>query len=149
MSSKIKASVAINLPVNQVYELFLDKSHFKDWKKDYKGYEHLSGTPGEMGAVTKLMYKRQIMIETITGKKIPAEIIANYEHQQGGKTNMYHTVSNYFTAVTPTTTLLEVEMEITKVIGVFLKLMMALMSGAGKKYVQTQLNQLKALAEKN
>ena len=148
MSVTFKVAIEINLPIRDLFTLFLDKDQFRYWKKDYLGYEQISGTPGQFGAITKLMYKRQTMLEKIVAVNAPVEMIADYEHQQGGKTNMYHTVTNRFISLTPDTTRLEVETEITKIIGVFFKLMITLMAGAGKKYAQTQLNQLKVLAEK-
>lgn len=148
MSVAFKVAIEINLPVTDLFNLFLDKEKFKFWKKDYLGYEHLSGTPGQAGVITRLKYKRQTMIEKIVTINAPVEMIAAYEHQQGGKTNMYHTVTNRFISLNPGTTRLEVETQITKIVGVFFKLMITLMAGAGKKYAQTQLNQLKVLAEK-
>jgi hypothetical protein len=149
MSLKFKVSTEVNLPINDLFKLFLEKEKFKNWKKDFIDYEHISGEPGEIGAMTKLIYKRQTMVETIASKNPPTEIIANYEHQQGGKTNMFHTVSNRFTSLTEGSTRLEVETEITKLVGLFFKILIPLMAGAGKKYAQTQLDQLKAFAEKH
>src|SRR5690242_16808112 len=147
MSVQFKVSVEINKPVKDVFELFLDKSKFKYWKKDFNGYEHVNGTLGQVGAITKLFYKRQTMVERIVKINVPTEIIAEYEHQQGGKTNMYHTVTNRFIALAENKTRIEVETEITKMIGWFFKMIITLMAGAGKKYAQTQLNQLKVYAE--
>jgi hypothetical protein len=147
MIAKFKVSVEINKPINELFGLFLDKNYFKEWKKDYIGYEHLSQIPGEVGSGTKLIYKRQVMIETIVQKTTPTEIIAEYEHQQGGKTNMFNRVSNRFTSLNDTRTLLEVETEITEVAGFLLKVIIKFMVKAGKKYAQIQLNQLKTFAE--
>ena len=149
MSTKFKVSIEINLPIGGLFPIFLDKSKFKSWKKDFIGYEPVSGIPGEPGAVTKLMYKRQTMLETIVTKNTPGEMIASYEHQQGGKTNMFNTVTNRFTSLSENKTLLEVETEITKIIGFLFKILIPLMAGAGKKYAQTQLNQLKLFSELN
>ena len=148
MSTKFKISIEINKPITNLFQLFLDKSQFNNWKKDFISYEHINGTPGEVGAVTKLVYKRQTMFETIVSIHPPTEMICNYEHQQGGKTNMFHTVTNRFIALSENKTRLEVETEITKIIGWFFKILIPLMAGMGKKYAQTQLNQLKEFAEK-
>ena len=60
-------------------------------------------------------------------------MIGEYEHQQGGKTNMYHNVSNRFIPLTDRSTRLEGETRITKIIGLFFKILITLMAGAGKK----------------
>jgi len=144
----MKPTIQINRPINDVVKLFMDKKYFKEWKKDFIGYESISGSPDEIGAVTKLVYKRVTMFETIISKKLPNEIIATYEHKRGEKTTMIHRVTNRFKSLSENSTLLEVEMEILKIDGFLLKLIMTMMAGAGRKYSQTQLNQLKILAEK-
>jgi hypothetical protein len=144
----MKPSIEINLPINKVFELFMDKTNFKEWKKGFISYGHISGTAGEAGAVTKLVYKRVTMFETITGKNFPNEITAEYEHKRGEKTIMFHKASNHFTSLPDNRTLLEVDMKMTKIIGLLPKIIMTLMAGAGKRYAQTQLNQLKVFAEK-
>jgi hypothetical protein len=144
---KFKVSIDINLSADKVYELFMDKSKFKFWKKDFIGFEPLSGIPGEVGAVTKLIYKRQTMVERIVSRTVAREMVAEYEHRQNGKTNMLNSVTNRFIALSGNQTRLEVENEIIKVKGVIFKLLIRIMLGAGKKYAQTQLNQLKVFSE--
>jgi hypothetical protein len=144
----MKPSIEIELPIKRVFELFMDKTNFKEWKKDFISYEHISGTAGEVGAVTKLVYKRVTMFETIISKNSPTEIIAEYEHKSSEKTIMFHRATNHFTALSDNRTLIEVDMKITKIIGFLAKIIMTIMAGAGKKYAQTQLNQLKVFAER-
>jgi hypothetical protein len=143
----MKPTIQINLPINNVIELFMDKNNFKEWKKDFISYEHISGIPGEAGAVTKLVYKRPTMFETIVSKKLPGEIVEMYEHKQGEKTTMVHKSTYHFKFLSEKSTLLEVDMEIIKVNGFMLKLIMTLMFGPGKKYAQEQLNKFKVFAE--
>jgi hypothetical protein len=144
----MKTAIEINLPINKVVELFMDKGNFKEWKKDFISYQHINGIPGEVGAITKLVTKRGIMFETIISKDLPAEIIETYEHKRGEKTIMAHKASNRFTPLLENKTFFEVETELTQVVGFFLKLIMILMAAAGKKYSQDQLNQFKIFAEK-
>ena len=141
-------TVEINLPINKVVELFTDKNNFKEWKKDFVSYEHISGTSKEAGSVDKLVFKRITMIETIISKNLPAEIVYEYEHKQAGKTIMFHKASNRFTSLSEDKTLYELDSEITKIIGLLPKIIMKLMKGAGKKYAQDQLNRFKVFAEK-
>lgn len=145
---KSACTVEINLPINKVVELFMDKNNFKEWKIDFISYEYISGTPNEVGAITKLVYKRFTMLETIVSKKLPNEIAEIFEHKRGDKTSMAHTASNRFTSLAENKTLFEIETEVTKVEGFFLKLIMTLMAGAGKKYAQKQLDRFKTFAEK-
>jgi hypothetical protein len=144
----MKPTVEVSLPIVKVVELFMDKNNFKEWKKGYISYEHISGTPNEVGAVTKLVYKDITMFETITSKKLPTEIKAEYEHKRGEKTVMMHTSTYHFSSLGDNKTLIEVDMVTTRVFGVLMKLIMTLMAGAGIKYAQEQLNMFKVFAEK-
>jgi hypothetical protein len=126
----------------------MDKANLKDWQKELISYEQVSGTPGQAGAVTKLVYKMTTIFETIVSNNLPAEINAEYEHKRGNKTVMFHKASNQFTSINGNKTLYEMDTEVTKVIGFFPKLLMKLMSGSISKYYQNQLNQFKAFAEK-
>jgi hypothetical protein len=40
---KFACKTIINLPINKVVELFMDKSNYKYWKKVFTGFEPLSG----------------------------------------------------------------------------------------------------------
>jgi hypothetical protein len=51
----MKVAIEINLPVNKVVGLFMDKNYFKEWKKDFISFEHIKGIPEEVGAITKLV----------------------------------------------------------------------------------------------
>ena len=145
----MKYSIEINAPVNKVVELFMDPDLYKEWKKDFLSYERISGNPGQVGAVTKLNFKRVTMFETITSSKLPNEISGTYEHKRGEKTMMIHKSTNRFSAIPGNKTLYEQESELTKVVGFIPKLIMGLMSGAAKKYYQNQLSLFKATVEKH
>ena len=144
----MKTAVVVNQPMDKVFELYLDKNRFKDWKKDFVSYEQVSGNVGEVGSVTKLVYKKFVMIETITSKKAPDEVVAEYEHKHGGNAMMYHNAKSRFTSLGGTRTLIEVDSEITKVNGFVFGLIMKLMAGAGRKHAQEHLDRFKVLAEK-
>ncbi len=144
----MKTEVVVNLPIDKVFELYLDKSRFKDWKRDFVSYEQISGKAGEVGCVTKLVYKKFVMVETITSKNAPDEVVATYEHKHGGNTMMFHTAKNRFTSLGGTRTLIEVDSEITKVNWFVFGLIMKLMAGAGRKHAQEQLDRFKVIAEK-
>jgi len=144
----MKTEVVVNQPIDKVFELYMDKNRFKDWKKDFVSYEQMSGVAGEVGSVTRLVYKKFVMIETITLKKGPEEMIATYEHRHGNNTMMFHTAKNRFTSLGGTRTLIEVDSEITKVNGFVFGLIMKLMAGAGRKHAQEQLDRFKVIAEK-
>ena len=117
----MKVAVEINVPINTVVKLFMDKNNFKEWKKDFTSYENISGVAGEVGAVTKLIGKREVMYEKIISKNLPLEIIEVYEHKRNEKIMMVHKATNHFTSLSENKTLFEVETEIEKVNSFILK----------------------------
>lgn len=144
----MKFSIEINVPINRFTDLYVDKNNYEAWKKDFIRYEPVSGLPEEVGAITKLIFKRVTLMETITSKNLPSEISEKYEHKRGDKTALFHKTSNRFSEQRENKTLLETEMVITKVIGFFPRIIMTLMAGAGKKYALDQLKKFKAFAER-
>ncbi len=143
----MKHTVEINLPINKVVELFIDKNNFKIWKKDFISYEHISGIPNEPGAKFKLVFKRVTLYETVTSQNLPTEISYEYEHKHKEKTVMFHKASNRFTLLDENKTLYELDSEMIKVIGFLPKIIMTLFANARRKYAQEQLNQFKVFAE--
>src|SRR5688572_19981964 len=92
---KYTAEIEINKPVQRVVELFDDADNMKLWMEGLEKFEHLSGTPGEVGAKSKLTFKikKRIMemIETITVKNLPHEFSGTYDVQ-----GVHNIVKNYF-----------------------------------------------------
>lgn len=90
--------IEIELPRDRVIALFSDPENMKHWQEGLIGYEHLSGTPGEIGGKTQMEYqmgKRKIkMVETITKKDFPDEFAASYE-----ASNVFNIVDNTFVTV--------------------------------------------------
>jgi hypothetical protein len=143
----MKTSIQINLPIEKAFELFMDKNNFKNWKKEFVSFEQISGSSDEIGSVTKLVYTKFTMFETIVSKNSPSEYVATYEYKRGAKTQMFHKAVNTFTLLDANKTSIVVNSEIIKVNGIFLNLMMKLMAGAGRKYSQEQLDKFKVFAE--
>jgi hypothetical protein len=139
--------VEINLPINKVVQLFIDKNNFKAWKKGFISYKHIHGIPGEVGALTKLVTKQGIMYERIVSMNLPAEIIETYEHKRGNKTTMIHKAVNHFVSLTENKTLVEVKTEVIEIHGVLMKFIIKVMARAGEKFSQDQLNQFKVFSE--
>lgn len=72
----------INKPLHEVVAKFDNPDNMDKWMDGLKSYEHISGTPGEVGAKAKLVFKmnnREIeMIETITRRNLPEEFSGTY-----------------------------------------------------------------------
>lgn len=143
---KFSCTVEIDLPVEKVTRLFTDTDNFKKWHEGFISIEHLSGTKGEPGAKSRLIYKtgRQTieLTETIVTNNLPDELTGLYEHK-----HMVNTMTNRFYRIGENKTKYVAEIEYTRFIG-FIPVMMALLMPAMfKKQVQKRLAHFKAFAE--
>ncbi|MFC5269841.1 SRPBCC family protein [Adhaeribacter terreus] len=141
---KYTNEIELNLPLNRVIELFDDPENLKHWQPGLQSFEHISGTPGQVGAKSRLKYKmgnREIeMIETILKRDLPHAFDGTYEAK-----GVYNIVSNKFIPLGPNKTKWVAENEFR--FSGFMKLMGWLMPGAFKKQSQKYLEQFKAFAE--
>lgn len=113
--------------------------------KGLQSFEHISGTPGQPGAKSKLKFKmgkREIeMIETITVRNLPAEFSGTYEAQ-----GVFNIVKNKFVSLPDNKTNYISEQEFQ--FKGFMKLIAFLMPGAFKKQSMQYLTDFKNFAEK-
>lgn len=79
---KYSHNVLIKKPIDQVIEKLDSTENMKHWQTGLISVEHVSGTPGELGAKMKLTYRfgnrSMELIETITKRNFPHEFHANY-----------------------------------------------------------------------
>ena len=143
---KFSCDVEIDLPINKVVELFNNPDNLKEWQDGFEGIEHISGTPGDDGAKTKMFYKSGkrdiILTETILVNDLPDEFTGKYEAKE-----MVNTMKNTFHIISENKTRWNAEIEYTEFRGFIPKLMAKLMPGMFKKQVQKWLNQFKSFAE--
>lgn len=141
---KYTCEIDIHLPLEKVVELFNDPENMKEWQPGLISMEHLSGTPGQPGAKSRLRYqmgKRQIeMIETITARKFPDEFSGTYEAK--GVFNRQH---NYFKRIGAQQTRWVSDCEFQ--FSGFMKIIAFFMPAAFKKQSMEYLEQFKAFAE--
>lgn len=92
---RYETEVIINLPRDRVIELFDSFENLKEWQEGLISHDHVSGTPGEPGAKTNLVYmmgsRRTEMIETIMVRDLPEEFSATYDAK-----GVHNIVRNYF-----------------------------------------------------
>ncbi|MDX5347712.1 MAG: SRPBCC family protein [Hymenobacteraceae bacterium] len=141
---KYTNEIEIDLPREKVVELFENPDNMKYWQPGLQSFEHISGTPGQPGAKSRLRYKmgkREIeMIETITKSSLPDEFNGLYETN-----GVYNVMNNRFIPVSENKTKWVSESEFQ--FSGFMKLMGWLMPGAFRKQSQKYLDDFKAFAE--
>lgn len=143
---KYTQEIIINKPIKEVVALFDNPNNLYEWMEGLQKIEHLSGTPGEPGAKSKLLFKmgnREIeMIETITVRDLPTEFSGTYEAN-----GVFNIQKNKFISIADNQTKHVTENEF-QFKGVMMKLMGFLMPGAFKKQSYKYLKAFKTFAEK-
>ena len=143
---KFTCIVDIDLPRDQVIEIFDNPDNMKHWQDGFISFNHLSGTPGTVGAKSVVKYENRgkpfELIETLLVRDLPHELSGTYEHE-----SMTNNMQNLFTEIENGGTRWTANIEYTKLKGVMLRLMAFLMPSMFKKQVQQWMNQFKAFAE--
>ena len=127
---KYTTEIEIEKPIEKVIELFDNPDNLKKWMEGLQSFEHISGTPGQPGAKSRLFFKmgkREVeMIETITVRNLPDEFSCTYEAK-----GVYNIAKNKFLKVSDTRTKYISENEFQ--FKGFMKFFAFLMPGAFKK----------------
>ena len=141
---KYTCEMVVDRPRNSVVALFDNPDNMKLWQPDLQSFEALSGTPGQQGATSKLVYKmgsRIIeMVETITERNLPDTFAGTYEAK-----GVNNTVRNSFRdegAKTHWT--LETDFQFSG----FMKIIAFFMPGMFRKQTLKMMGQFKEFAEK-
>lgn len=144
---KYTNEIEINKPVEEVIRLFDNADNLSKWMEGLQSFEHISGTPGQPGAKSKLRFKvgkREMeLIETVTVRNLPKEFTGTYEAANGkGALNI---VRNEFVKLSPTKTkyISESEFQFKGLMAI----MAALMKGAFKKQSLKYITNFKNFAE--
>lgn len=142
---KYTCSIDINAPLDSVVALWQDENNFHRWQDGFKSIEHLSGTPHEVGAKSRIIIegKQRIeLLETILKNDLPHEKIGLYEH-----IHMSNTQSSRFTALDENTTRYISEVEYTKFNGIMIKIMAKLFPGKFKQQSEKWMDNFKRFVE--
>lgn len=143
---KYIVDTVIDKPLDNVIANFDDSEKLKQWMEGLLSFDHLEGTPGEVGAKSKLVFqmgKKKIeMIETVTVKDLPRAFGGTYEADGVLNTviNRFESVGNNQTRMTQ-----ECEFEFTNLM---MKVMGFFIPGAFKGQTRKHLAAFKAFAEK-
>lgn len=144
---KYTEEIYIGKPIDEVIALFDSPESLKEWMEGLESFDHIDGTPGEVGARSKLVFemgKRKIeMIETITEKDLPARFAGTYEADE-----VFNTVTNRFFKDGEDQTRMELECEF-EFRNLLMKIMGFIMPGAFRKQTRKNLAAFKAYAERS
>lgn len=141
---KYTVETTINKPLAEVIRLFDSQENLFKWMEGLTSFEPISGTPGEVGAKSKMVFnvknKTVELIETITRKDLPNSFDGTYETN-----GVYNIVKNKFIALPDNTTKYISDQEFQ--LSGLLKIFGFLMKGAFKKQSLKYLEDFKRFAE--
>lgn len=142
---KYDVELTIDLSRDEVIKKMDNVDNMKHWQRGLTSAEHVSGTPGEVGAKMQLNYKfgkREIqLVETITKRNFPREFHANYD------TKGMHNIQQNFFEETPDGKTKWVSKSEFVPTGFMMKVMTTLMPGAFKKQSKKYMEDFKNFAE--
>ncbi len=145
---KHKGAIEINQTLEKVAALFSDPRNLKEYQDGFVKKELISGEQGEVGSVSKMIYKHgkqdMILTETITKNELPHSFEAYYHHK-----HMDNTMKCNFTALDDKTTKYEFEYEYTRIDWIMPRLMAILFPSMYRKPAEKWLRQFKDFAERN
>lgn len=82
---KFKLELIINKPLEEVWKAFDSTENLKQWQPSLKKLEHVSGTPGQPGAVSTLTYEENerefSLTERIILREEPDRFDGIYENE--------------------------------------------------------------------
>lgn len=100
---KFHIEIIVDISLNKLIELFENPDNLKKWQPNVISFEHLSGTLGQVGAVSQIHYnmivKKIVMKETIMKRNLPEEFVILYESD-----GVSNTVTNNFKEIAPNKT---------------------------------------------
>ena len=95
---KAKFEVIVDADRRTVWEAFDNPDNMPKWQPTLKSFTHKSGTPGEVGAVTELVYDengRELVISEIVSERRQPDFMAGIYTTKGSKS----VIVNYFETV--------------------------------------------------
>lgn len=139
---KYNNTIIINKPRNIVVDAFFDPESLKYSQNGFIKKELIKGQPNEVGSVSKLIYKKFEMTETIMSNDIPNRFSGRYDHK-----NMSNTMVCYFEAIDNSSTKFTSEIEYTHFNGFVIKMIARIFPGMFKKQIDTWLTKFKTYVE--
>lgn len=143
---KYRHEIFVDLSRERVTELFNSTDNLHKWQEGLVSFDHVSGEPGQTGAVSKLVFeeggRRIEMTEKITKMNLPDEMAAEYQAK-----GVHNWTVNYFTENGPSQTKWVSENEFQ--FSGFMKIMAFFMKGSFPKRSMEDMNRFKVFAESN
>lgn len=139
---KFSCEITIDAPLHQVVDVFIEPDNLKHYQDGFISKKLISGNEGAVGEISKLVYKKLELKETILINNLPEEFKGLYEHK-----HMTNTMHVKFKSLSENKTHYSSEIEYTKFNGFFIKTIATLFPGLFKKQVYKWMMQFKIYTE--
>ena len=141
---KLNFETVIGASVDAVWAAFDNPGNMVRWQQNLQSFNHVSGEPGQPGAVSELVYdekgKRVVLQETITERRQPVFLAGTYESPMS-KT----LIVNHFEAVDENNTRWKSWCNFT--FSGYMKIMSLFVSGMIRKRTEADMQRFKLLVE--
>ncbi|WP_104736298.1 SRPBCC family protein [Hanstruepera ponticola] len=143
---KYTTEIIVNVPLKEFIKKLDNPENMKHWQRGLIDYDHISGTPGEIGSKMRLIYKmgkREMeLIETITFQDFPHAFHVTYDTK-----GMHNLQENFFEEIDENRTKWTSKSEFLPT-NFMLRMMTLIMPSAFKKQSKKYLEDFKNFAEK-
>lgn len=82
---KYSASVEVNKPIEEAWDIYTDESRMGEWLTGYKSMELIEGEPLTVGSKHKILFEDRgrelVLIETVTAIDPPREFAFDLDHE--------------------------------------------------------------------
>lgn len=135
--------IDIKAPLGNVVDIFLNPDNLVHVQEGFVSKTLISGAEGKEGAVSKMVYKKLELKETILKNNLPDEFLGLYEHK-----HTTNTMRVSFEALEDNLTRYHSEIEYTKLNGFLINILAKLFPAMFKKQVEKWMLKFKTFAEK-
>ena len=141
---KLKFETLIDAGLDTVWEAFDNPDNMVRWQQNLESFNHISGMPGQPGAVSELIYnekgKKVVLKETITERRQPDFLAGTYESPMGNTL-----IVNHFEAVDENETRWTAWCNFT--FQGFMKIMSLFVAGTIRKRTEADMERFKLMVE--
>lgn len=141
---KLKTETVIDASLASVWAAFDNPDNMVRWHLNLESFNHVSGTPGQPGAVSDLKYdengKKVVLRETITERREPDFLAGTYDSPMGKSL-----IVNHFEAIDENTTRWTSWCNFT--FRGFTKFMSLFASGMIRKRIESDMQRFKLMVE--
>lgn len=146
MANSIKVTVTVHAPVEKVWDIFMNPDSLKYWLTGFVSVEHLSGIQGEAGSTSKLRFTERGQVLEVVEKVLHVVPKRRYSFSMQHK-NLDTLTDVRLISFGQHTEMIQAVTFLPK--GIFMKCMMPFLKGGMKKRMAGDLQNLKAVIEKN